>query len=290
MEIQSLSICVPAACPNRCKFCVAHMHRQDYLDKFCVEDAYSKQLSDLRKRLMFARDNGCNTVVLTGDGEPLSNMRFLRFFGMVNSKMPAPFRWIELQTSGVLLDGDRLQSLREDVEVNTISLSLSSVFDDGQNFEYNGTPQSLRRADFIQNTCREIIDADFNLRLSLNMTDVYDHVVPELIFERLKQLRANQVTFRMLYGGDLDTHEGWWIRQHSASREVMERLRRFVLQKGRALEVLPFGATRYSVDGISTVVDDDCMSTEVKPTLRYLILRPNCRLYSKWDDKGSLIF
>jgi len=26
------------------------------------------------------------------------------------------------------------------------------------------------------------------------------------------------------------------------------------------------------------------------PKLRYLILRPDCRLYTKWDDKGSLLF
>ena len=27
-----------------------------------------------------------------------------------------------------------------------------------------------------------------------------------------------------------------------------------------------------------------------KDAVKYLILRPNCKLYSKWDDKGSLIF
>ena len=58
----------------------------------------------------------------------------------------------------------------------------------------------------------------------------------------------------------------------------------------RSLERLPFGALRYSVDGISTVVDDDCMNQEVKDTLKYLILRPDCKLYTKWDDAGSLLF
>lgn len=32
------------------------------------------------------------------------------------------------------------------------------------------------------------------------------------------------------------------------------------------------------------------MSTIPKEELKYVILRPDCKLYSKWDDKGSLIF
>jgi len=41
---------------------------------------------------------------------------------------------------------------------------------------------------------------------------------------------------------------------------------------------------------MSTVVDDDCMSKETTKALKYVILRENGKLYSQWDDKGSLIF
>ena len=42
---------------------------------------------------------------------------------------------------------------------------------------------------------------------------------------------------------------------------------------------------------MSTVVDEDCMAkSEEKKALKYLILRPNCKLYTQWDDKGSLLF
>ena len=48
------------------------------------------------------------------------------------------------------------------------------------------------------------------------------------------------------------------------------------------------------MNGISTVVDDNCMDDATKreesDSYKYLILRPNCKLYSHWDDKGSLIF
>jgi len=41
---------------------------------------------------------------------------------------------------------------------------------------------------------------------------------------------------------------------------------------------------------MSVVVDDDCMSTADKEDIKYLILRENCKLYTKWDDGGSLLF
>ena len=46
----------------------------------------------------------------------------------------------------------------------------------------------------------------------------------------------------------------------------------------------------YDIDEMSMVVDDDCMSGEVKEDVKYLILQPNCKLYTKWDDRGSLLF
>lgn len=39
------------------------------------------------------------------------------------------------------------------------------------------------------------------------------------------------------------------------------------------------------------VIDEDCMAQEEnKNAVKYLILRPNGHLYSKWDSKASLIF
>lgn len=55
MNIQSLSVCVPAGCPNRCKFCVSRLHHNNY-----KHDNYDHIDVD---RLEFARDNGCNSVI-----------------------------------------------------------------------------------------------------------------------------------------------------------------------------------------------------------------------------------
>ena len=55
------------------------------------------------------------------------------------------------------------------------------------------------------------------------------------------------------------------------------------------LEDTSFGFPRYSVNGMSIVLDDDCMKTK-DVNLRYIVLRQNCKLYTRWDDKGSILF
>ena len=47
---------------------------------------------------------------------------------------------------------------------------------------------------------------------------------------------------------------------------------------------------RAASNGISTVIDDNCMSKDNIDDLKYAILRPNGHLDSRWDDPGSLIF
>ncbi len=248
-------------------------------------DLYKK---DYKKRLLFARDNGCNTVMLTGNGEPLLNRNFLEMFGEWNDNLPNPFRWIEIKTSGTLLDDEYLRFLRNTVGVNTISLSLSALSTNA-NANINRTHEKFIVD--IQKVCSEIKRYDFNLRLSLNMTSYFNRFSPKEIFDYTKnQLSADQLTFRVLYQSGMDTEEDRWIQSNRCSEEKIREITEYVKSNGRALEVLPFGSIKYSVNGMGVVIDTDCMSTEAKDTIRYLILRPNAKLYSKWDDKGSLVF
>lgn len=290
MKIQSLSVQVPGGCPNKCKFCVADLHSHKVKNQIeqntRFRDLYER---DFIQRLNFARDNGCNVCMLTGDGEPLINERFLNDFTWMNEKLNNPFIWIELQTSGVTLNDEKLRWLRNKVNVSTISLSLSSVFCSDKNAEYNGTPDRFKI--YIDKLCDEIKRYDFNLRLSLNLTDAYSDKSVSEIFERCKQLKADQVTFRVLYQSDFDSPVNEWISKHTVSPEYIQTIKNFIKLKGRFLEVLPFGATRYSVYGMSAVLDGDCMSTMTnKDVVKYLILRPDCKLYTKWDDLGSILF
>ena len=287
MEIQSLSVHVPTGkCPNACKFCVSQMHPSPYENLIGQDYANQAQHEHhYMRRLEFARDNGCNTLILTGDGEPLSNRAFLNTFAKLNWAMKSSFRWIEVQTSGVYLDDNMLQFLAGTVGVSTISLSLSSL-DTGKNAKFNMTPDKLMFT--VEGMCESIKKAGFNLRLSLNMNDTFDIIPLNDLFKSLKALGADQVTFRRLYTSGKASPQDNWIRNHEY--ESFGALNTYIQKYGRPLERLPFGAMRYSVDGISTLVDDDCMSGEVKESIKYLILRPNCKLYTKWDDEGSLLF
>jgi hypothetical protein len=304
LEIQSLSVCVPGGCPNKCKFCVSRMHQEKYANQIeknlRFRDLYER---DYCERLQFARDNNCNTVILTGDGEPLMNTRFLEDFAHWNSRISSPFHWVEIQTSGVGLDDEKLRFLRNTVGVKSISLSLSDLCNNESNQEMNGTPDKLKVD--IPKLCSEIKRYDFNLRLSLNMTNRYErrwirdfepsNRLYEVCFDALmgyaEHYGANMVTFRQLYvSGDPNLEQNKWIAENRASDELLIAIKRAIRERGRMLEVLPFGAIRYSYKGMSLVVDDDCMNVEAKPVMKYLVLRPNCKCYTRWNDEGSILF
>jgi len=283
MEIQSLSICVPAGCPNNCHFCVSRLHANDYPNR-----TGHRADVDFMNRLEYARDNGVPCAILTGTGEPITNMKFINFFAGVNRSLDRPFRHIELQTSGVTLSTGKLEELR-DLGIQTISLSLSSLISD-ENALYNRTPVKWQFE--IAELCHQIKSCGFNLRLSLNMTDAFCGFPPKSIFNIAKsKFKADQVTFRILYqspGRDLPQDK--WIDEHRAPDKVTTAIDNYILAMGTPLHRLSFGAMKYDVDGISTVVDSDCMNTEAKDTLKYLILREDCRLYTHWDKKGSLVY
>jgi sulfatase maturation enzyme AslB (radical SAM superfamily) len=264
------------------------MNHEDYVNQIeenmRFRDLYKR---DYKDRLAFARDNGCN-IMFTGNGEALMNRRFMEMVTDLNEGLDKPFRILELQTSGVTLDDEALRWLRNTIKVSTISLSLSSIFSSNKNQEYNVTPEKVKVD--IEHLCSEIKRYDFNLRLSLNMTDEYNSMDIADIFKQVKKLGADQVTFRKLYTSGNDTPQDLWIKEHAVEESFWPRLNEYVLRNGRKLERLPFGAIRYSISEISAVVDDDCMSTETKEDIKYLVLRQNCKLYTKWDDKGSLLF
>jgi hypothetical protein len=250
---------------------------------------------DYTSRLAFARDNGCNTIILTGDGEPLQNFPFLRDFSHWNMALgDRRFHWIELQTTGVLLNDEKLRFLRDTVRVSTISVSVCNIWHSPSNADIIGMPKNARVE--IPNLCSEIKRYDFNLRLSINLIDYYDTLIhrPGDIFHRARELGADQIIFRVLYSSGTTRKEfndqDTWIADHRASKEAVQSIEDYIKTHGKPLERLPFGAIRYSVDGLSTVLDDNCMPQEVTSSFRYLVLRENCKLYSRWDDPASLIF
>lgn len=293
MKIQSLSVVVPnKACINNCAFCVSKMHCDTYKnqmdDNLPFFDLY---LRDYIKRLEFARDNGCNTVMLTGTSEPQQNRKFLTYFGMFMQMMNNPFRWIEMQTTGVLLDQNYLRFLRNHVGVNLISLSISSL-NDWMNREIIGAKYGTMLD--LKELCAEIKRYDFNLRLSLNLTKEFETYayLPDQLFDTCCELGANQVTLRILYSSDTKTPQDIWIAENAMLPIEVNTLMDYVRTHGTVLGVLPHGAIKYSIKGLCVVIDNDCMDKTIRTgeDYKYLILQPDCKLYSQWDDPASLIF
>jgi hypothetical protein len=301
MNIQSISVVVPTkGCVNKCKFCVSRMHDNPYENHF--------DEIQIRKRIKYAANNGVNTLILTGTGEALQNKAFLTKLANVLDKEHHPFPNVELQTSGVMLMdqnefGEFVNvSLLKRLGVNTISLSVSDIFDSPNNWRIIGSPAKYRPS--LSELCGFIKENHFNIRLSLNMTNVYDEKSPEQILRACKSLGADQITFRKLYHSDDNSPQTQWVKENACDYKAISKLELHITGKtrptgkttigsdphGKPLYRLPFGAMVYSIMGMSVAIDDDCMSKNEIDSLKYVILRENGKLYCQWDDEGSLIF
>ncbi len=296
MKIQSISIVVPTKrCVNDCPFCVSKMHDNDYENYF---DNFQ-----LKKRIKYAVNNGVNTAILTGTGEAFQNKIFLVNLYNLFKEMNHPFPNVELQTTGVFLNksddfidensGDVVKSYQnlnilKQLGVNTVSLSVFDIFDDENNMKMQGTPEHLHFK--LHNIIALLKSKNFNVRLSINMSNIFDNINTSRIFRRLNILGVNQVTFRELYNSDLDRPEDRWVESNKCILSTIKHIKGFIEANGKPLYNLPYGPKVYSILGMSTVLDDDCMSKNNNETLKYVILRENGKLYCQWDDEGSLIF
>lgn len=287
MIVQSLSIVVPnKACINNCEFCVSKMHVEDYKNQLDYNlPFYDLYIKDYIKRMEYARDNGCNTVMLTGNSEPQQNRQFLMMFGLVNMALEKPFRNIEMQTTGTRLDDGYLRFLRNHVGVNTISLSLSS-FDNDNNAK---TIHMVQPVD-IAWLCKEIKKYDFTLRLSINLVDGFAGLTPKAFFAKANELGADQIIFRVMYTDGGQSKQSQWLAEHALPKSIATELHNYVAEHGVFLDKLEYGYRRMTVDGLSCVIDDDCMAVGYKDEIKYLILREDCKLYTKWNEKSSLVF
>jgi sulfatase maturation enzyme AslB (radical SAM superfamily) len=244
---------------------------------------YDLYLNDYIKRLDFCRDNDCNTVMITGNCEPQQNMQFLKDLGIVFRLMKKPFPIVEIQTTGVFLTNEKLRFLRNHVGVSTVSVSIFS-FDSAENNEYRGGAFLD-----VKSLCDSIKLYDFNLRLSLNLCDHFEKYSPKELLEECQKFGADQVTLRHLYDDGSDTEQAVWTREHRPSENWENDLGEYLKGTPR-IRALEYGSFAHDVLDMSVVYDLDCMAKEEKEVFKYLVVRPNGKLYGSWDTKSSLVF
>lgn len=183
--------------------------------------------------------------------------------------------------------------LLKQLKVNTISLSVSNIFNSKSNSAIINTPSNLTFD--LDDLCKFIKNNGFNLRLSINMIATYDGYHYNDILNRCKGLNADQITFRKLYESNNNTPEDKWVRNNQCNNKTIYNIKESIKKYGKFLYKLPFGSNVFSIQGMSVAIDDDCMGKENLNDdnsfkLKYVILREDGKLYCQWDDKGSLIF
>ena len=285
MNIQSLSIVVPTGkCWNHCAFCVSHMHHEDY--GTCILHNNQPIPRSYLDRMEFVRDEGCNSMILTGTAEPQQNLEFIFKLLDCNKNLRKPFYNITIQTTASGLTPKDIKDLA-DAGVTTFALSMSS-FNELVHWDITRTPKNKQTITFGR-LFDEVKKNNMNLRVCFNLTDEFMAVPPVDYFNWAEECGVDQVTFRKIYT-DGNGHEAEWVRDHEFPQKEFVIIRNYIKNNGTPIARLPYGFIQYSVRGISTVIDDNCMSKDNIDEMKYAILRPNGHLYSRWDDTGSLIF
>jgi len=296
IDVQSCSIDVPGQCPNHCKCCVSELHKtKKFMNNIlgnCNFADNDLRFQEYRDRLAYVREK-TDTAVLTGTAsEPVFNRAFLMFFDRVNKSLSAPFYNIEIQSAGIGMDFETLQLLKM-IGIKTIALSLFST-DSIINNEIQQSPKKLYYD--IKELCSRIKTFGFNLRLCYNFNiEGFGKDSPTSLADKLinfaKSMDADQITFRKLYHNNDDNFkETIWVKENQFDNEFFDILAAYIKDIGCFKRTLTFGADLYTIKGMSTIIDSDCMAKNNIISLKYLIIRRNIKIYSDWDDEGSLIF
>lgn len=188
-------------------------------------------------------------MVLTGIGEAIQNKKFLRLISELNNKLDDPFD-IEIQTTGVLLNDENINFLKNIIGVKVISLSIFDIFDNLNNLSIIGVKEKLKFD--IVNVCKKIKNIGLILRISLNLINVYDkHSVID-IFNKIDEIQPNQLTFRSLWFTDDDNPINKWIKSNNCSYGFLDKIKSFLSLNGRKVR-----ESVYIYNGISIYLNDD---------------------------------
>ncbi|MBD3407790.1 MAG: radical SAM protein [Candidatus Lokiarchaeota archaeon] len=272
--IGSLQITVPAGCMNDCPFCVYRQHATRFRTTW--QSNHARWSREIERRIRYAASRVA-AIMITSHGEPTININYIRDIMKIINRVAPELTHVEIQTSGVGVDDEKLDSLYE-AGIRVISLSVPALHEeDILRIMKVPSKKNYRPLELVS----KIREKGFVLRLSIAMTDWFDDYDLEYVMALLvKDWKPDQASFKKLYGADEIA-----TKNYDNLLEDFKKVTRY-----RKLELLALGAWKYDADGIGIVWNDDCMVADEGEEPRYLILQPDGRLYTRWDTKGSVIF
>lgn len=230
----SLQVDISHTCNLNCKYCVSKMNptRNDFKDCNWAATCLINDLQTARQ--------SCDTMVLTGTGEPLLNKNYLEHVLYIN-KQHRIFEKVELQTNGLLLSFDMLKRLK-DLGVTLVAVSTPSL-DPKIQEEYTGSRSSVAALIDMINY------VGLTSRITYILTDAVNRYseATDVIYDCLNT-GAEQITLKRMWR-DGNSSVSDWIANHDISEDSLIRLRRFIYSSNIRL-------------------DEHCMDKE------WLILRP----------------
>jgi sulfatase maturation enzyme AslB (radical SAM superfamily) len=271
MKANSLSINIPYnGCDKDCQYCISKMTGYTKFDKYL----YNRNLKKVKK---IADNSGVNSVILTGKGEPLRNIEWVKRVSEVFEEYP-----LEIQTNGIVLD-ELYANILLSRGIDTIAISVDKWED-------------IQKASFITKLAT-LNFFRFNIRLTVNVVnDIYEHKPQEFI-DYCNTYDVDQLSFRNVVvpthrtGTVVSKYASKWIEKNIERKKVntfLESLGNTLNnEKGTLVRSLPFGASIYMVDEVSITYFDYCIQdSSGDRDIRSLIYHEDGHLSTSWNGSN----
>jgi organic radical activating enzyme len=281
MKAQSLAICIPNhGCNKRCPYCISKLTGD-------VEENSNLIDRNINKVIKLASTSNVNSVIFTGKGEPLLNMKSVMYFGRHFEDFP-----IEVQTNGLaFLEHRELVKTLYNHGVNVVSFS----FDNVSNFEK------------FRDVINAVNDIGMMVRVTFNVTDKYkapevaDNINLKQFINLCKGYDVRQLSFRNItiphnYN---DMHERnkeankvfKWIVNNTERKFYDSIINQVVAAKGNPIRKLTFDARVLDIDGIAVTYFDYCLQDSHKEEdIRNIIFAEDGHVYTAWNSLASILF
>jgi molybdenum cofactor biosynthesis enzyme MoaA len=275
MKAQNLAISIPKRhfCDKNCPYCVSKM--TGYL-----EPNLTLFKRNLKKAKTLAKNSNITSVLITGKGEPTLEWDLMMYVIDEFNEFP-----LELQTNG--------KHLKENPEKLTTlamrGLNVLAISIDHTNgiYEYKELIKKAQELGML-------------VRYTFNLTYWLELLSFEKLFEMCADVGIDQLSIRevSIPTDAIDAQRSIeaqnWIKKHVKQGEVSRihtEMEATLVNHGRFLMPLPYGAKLYDLDGISVTWFDYCVQDSNEgDDIRSLIYQEDGHMYFTWNSKASRLF